>query len=77
MAGANRKIFNVAARRSLALPPLGAHPGTSAAHNRCDQQEEPMRDWLLLLAPVVLVLYFLVYPDQFSAFMSWASHRIG
>ena len=36
-----------------------------------------MRDWLLLLAPVVLVIYFLAYPDQFSAFMSWASHRIG
>ena len=36
-----------------------------------------MRDWLLLLAPVVLVIYFLAYPDQFSAFMSWASRLVG
>ncbi len=36
-----------------------------------------MRDWLLLLAPIVLVIYFLAYPDQFSALMSWASHLVG
>ena len=36
-----------------------------------------MRDWLLLLAPIALVIYFLAYPDQLSAFVSWASHRIG
>jgi hypothetical protein len=29
-----------------------------------------MRDWLLILAPVALVVYFLVYPDQFGAFMT-------
>jgi hypothetical protein len=40
-------------------------------------QEEPMRDWLLLLAPIALIVYFLAYPDQFSAFVSWASHLIG
>ena len=32
-----------------------------------------MRDWLLLFAPLGLVLYFVLYPDQFSAFMAWAS----
>ena len=36
-----------------------------------------MRDWLLLLTPLVLVIYFLANPDQFNAFISWASHRIG
>jgi hypothetical protein len=36
-----------------------------------------MRDWLLLLAPIALVAYFMVYPDQFSAFLAWASHIVG
>ncbi len=36
-----------------------------------------MRDWLLLLAPIVVIVYFLVYPDQFSAFMAWGSQSIG
>ena len=36
-----------------------------------------MRDWLLLLAPIVLVIYFLANPGQFSAFMSWASRLVG
>lgn len=26
-----------------------------------------MRDWLLVLLPLGLVLYFVVFPDQFSA----------
>ena len=36
-----------------------------------------MRDWLLLLTPIGLIIYFLIYPDQFSAMVYWASHRIG
>ena len=36
-----------------------------------------MRDWLLLLAPIALIVYFLAYPDQFSAFMTWAAHLVG
>lgn len=36
-----------------------------------------MRDWLLLLAPIAFIVYFLVYSDQFSAFMTWASQFIG
>ena len=35
-----------------------------------------MRDWLLLLTPIALVIYFLAYPDQFSAFMAWAQSFI-
>ena len=26
-----------------------------------------MRDWLLVIAPVVLVFYFIEYPDQLKA----------
>jgi hypothetical protein len=36
-----------------------------------------MRDWLLLLAPLAAVIYFLVFPDQFSAFMNWAAQSFG
>jgi len=36
-----------------------------------------MRDWLLVLGPVILIAYFLVFPDQFSAFVHWASHLAG
>jgi hypothetical protein len=31
-----------------------------------------MRDLMFMLAPVALVLYFVVYPDQFSLFVGWA-----
>jgi hypothetical protein len=30
-----------------------------------------MRDWFLVLAPIAAVTYFLTYPDQFRAFMTW------
>jgi hypothetical protein len=30
-----------------------------------------MRDWILLLAPAAIVIYFLVYPDQLDAFTAW------
>ena len=32
----------------------------------------PMRDLMFMLAPVALVIYFVAYPDQFSAFLNWA-----
>jgi hypothetical protein len=32
-----------------------------------------MRDTILLLAPVAIVIYFLIYPGQFSAFLAWVS----
>jgi hypothetical protein len=35
-----------------------------------------MQDWVLLLSPVSLVTYFLVYPDQFRVFMAWFEHLI-
>lgn len=36
-----------------------------------------MRDWLLLLAPVGLIAFFLVYPDEFVAFITWAKQIFG
>jgi hypothetical protein len=30
-----------------------------------------MRDWLLILAPIAVVAYFLAYPQQFTAFATW------
>ena len=30
-----------------------------------------MRDWILLSAPMAAVIYFLVYPDQFSELLAW------
>jgi hypothetical protein len=35
-----------------------------------------MQDWILVLAPVSLVAYFLLYPDQFHHFMTWFGHLI-
>ena len=30
-----------------------------------------MRDWLLVLAPIATVTYFVAHPDEFRAFMAW------
>jgi hypothetical protein len=30
-----------------------------------------MREWLLMLVPVALIVYFVVYPHQFSALLTW------
>lgn len=35
-------------------------------------QGNPMRDAIFMLAPVALIIYFVAYPDQFSAFLNWA-----
>ena len=31
----------------------------------------PMRDWLLILAPIAAIGYFLTYPSEFTALMNW------
>jgi hypothetical protein len=31
----------------------------------------PMREWLLMLVPVALIIYFVVYPNEFSALLTW------
>jgi len=35
-----------------------------------------MQDWILVLAPVSLVTYFLLYPHQFHQFLAWFGHLI-
>ena len=30
-----------------------------------------MREWLLVIAPLAVVLYFLTFPDQLSMLSSW------
>jgi hypothetical protein len=32
-----------------------------------------MRDWLMLGAPLLVVVYFLIMPDQFHALVAWAT----
>ncbi len=31
----------------------------------------PMRDWLLIAAPFAVAFYFLLFPDQWWAFVYW------
>jgi hypothetical protein len=35
-----------------------------------------MRDSMFMLAPVALVIYFLLYPDQFNTFLAWAGQYL-
>jgi len=30
-----------------------------------------MRDWMLALAPLVLIIYFLLFPEQFQDLLRW------
>jgi hypothetical protein len=34
-----------------------------------------MREWLLMLVPVALIIYFVVYPNEFSALLTWLGGR--
>lgn len=35
-----------------------------------------MRDAIFMLAPVALIIYFLIYPDQFNAFLAWIGQHL-
>jgi hypothetical protein len=35
-----------------------------------------MRDLVFMLAPVALIIYFVVFPDQFSALLGWAKRDL-
>jgi len=35
-----------------------------------------MRDLVFMLAPVALIIYFVVFPDQFSALLGWTGHYV-
>ena len=30
-----------------------------------------MQDWLLIIAPLAITIYFIEYPDQFTGIMGW------
>jgi hypothetical protein len=30
-----------------------------------------MREWLLVLVPFALIIYFVIYPHQFGAVLTW------
>jgi hypothetical protein len=30
-----------------------------------------MRDWLIILAPIAAIFYFVAHPGTFTAFMNW------
>ena len=30
-----------------------------------------MRDWLLVLLPILIALYFIIFPDQFHVALNW------
>jgi hypothetical protein len=32
-----------------------------------------MREWNLVVAPVVLIIYFTLFPDQLRALVTWAT----
>jgi hypothetical protein len=36
-----------------------------------DIGEGVMRDWTYVLAPALVVAYFVTFPDQFHEFMAW------
>jgi hypothetical protein len=38
--------------------------------------EGPMRDSMFMMAPVALIIYFLIYPDQFNALLAWAGQHL-
>lgn len=33
-----------------------------------------MREWLLVVAPLVFVVYFLVFPDQLGTAVDWVKY---
>ena len=35
-----------------------------------------MRDWILPLAPVIAIGYFVIYPHQFGEFINWAGNLV-
>lgn len=39
-------------------------------------EEAAMRDSMFMVAPVALIIYFLIYPDQFNALLAWAGQYL-
>ena len=36
-----------------------------------------MRDWFMILTPIVVALYLAAYPDQAQSIFDWAARIIG
>jgi hypothetical protein len=36
-----------------------------------------MRDWLMVLGPLVLAIYFVLNPDQFHSSLDWIGRVVG
>ena len=59
-------------RKRLALKEIEA--SGFGSHNVTQGQScraLPMRDWIIILAPLAATIYFLVYPDQFKELLAW------
>jgi hypothetical protein len=35
-----------------------------------------MREWFWPVAPVAAIIYWIAYPDQFTAFITWAQRFV-
>jgi hypothetical protein len=35
-----------------------------------------MRDWIIILAPLAAIIYFLVFPSDFTAMIAWFARLI-
>jgi hypothetical protein len=49
---------------------------TRCLNRRMPVEETLMRDSIFMLAPAGLVVYFLLYPDQFNEFLAWAGRYL-
>jgi hypothetical protein len=66
---------------SLFLASIGAlakRDRNRGAERRTERPSEIplMQDWILILTPVSLVTFFLVYPDHFHHVLAWFGHLI-
>ena len=62
------------------MPMLLTQPDDSSGKDALDSTyqrgERPMRDLIFMLAPVALIIYFVVFPDQFGALLGWAGQYV-
>jgi hypothetical protein len=62
------------------MPTLLTQPDDSFGKGHTDatyqRSEKAMRDLIFMLAPVALIIYFVVFPDQFGALLDWAGHYV-
>jgi len=74
------KDYHRYAARCLGRPikDLRPRPNTSYSDRMAEARKiaKYTLDVLLILVPLVVVIYFLAYPDKFNAFLNWmVGHR--